>query len=207
MSVSDENRPNGPWGEQPTLSDGFVDIGPFDVRYVSTISGWDRDPDVRKWYDWPERRPDGFDYEADARSTVEKKREAWASGDELVFIIADHGTGEGAGWCDIHPKGQGRGEIAYGLLRRCRGRGVASRAVMLLAQYAFDVLGFQRLELRIDAKNAESRALALRCGFAEEALMRSYGEYERFEPLVGQRFDMVLYARLKDDGRASIAQG
>jgi RimJ/RimL family protein N-acetyltransferase len=198
MSLSPGSRPTGPWGEQPMLSDGVVDIGPFDARYVATIAGWDRDPDVQKWYDWPQSRPEGFDYLANALDTVQKKWAAWEVGEELVFIISDHAKGEGAGWCDMHPKGQGRGEIAYGLLPRYRGRGFASRGVMLLTRYAFDVLGFRRLELRIDANNTASRALAQRCGFVEEAVMRSYGEYERYEPLVGQRFDMVLYARLND---------
>ncbi|HEY5476792.1 MAG TPA: GNAT family N-acetyltransferase [Tepidiformaceae bacterium] len=201
MSLPSGAGSKGPWGEQPALSDGVVDIAPFDVRHVSTIVGWDCDPEVQRWFDWSQTRAAGFDYEANARSTVEKKWAAWASGEEMVFVIADHRNGEGAGWCAMHPKGQGRGEISYGLLPGYRGRGFASRGVMLLSGFAFEVLGFRRLELRVDANNAQSRALAVRCRFVEEGIMRSYGEYERYEPLLGQRFDMVLYARL-NDGRS-----
>ena len=59
------------------------------------------------------------------------------------------------------------------------GRGVArtriaSEAFYLVARYAFDGLGYRRLEWKCDARNAASRAAAERFGFAYEGTFRQH---------------------------------
>jgi RimJ/RimL family protein N-acetyltransferase len=205
MAPAAERRPHPVWGDQPTLSDGVIEIGPFELGDVATVIAWDSDPETQRWFDWPHTRPAGFDHEADARATVLEKWTAWETGEELAFMIRAAGTREALGWCDLQPRGSGRGQISYGLLPQHRRRGAASRAVALLAQFAFGTLGLARLQLKAGTANVASRAVAVRAGFREEGVMRGYGVYEHFEPLRGERYDMVLYSRLRDDRMPSPA--
>jgi RimJ/RimL family protein N-acetyltransferase len=56
-------------------------------------------------------------------------------------------------------------ELGYLLGAAHRGRGTMTRAVELLAGWAFGPVGVERLEVRIDADNAASLAVAERAGF------------------------------------------
>lgn len=63
---------------------------------------------------------------------------------------------------------RGEGEIGYWVAPEARGRGLAARAVGLLADWAFATLGLRRLELVTYEGNAPSRRVAERCGFVLE---------------------------------------
>ena len=63
-------------------------------------------------------------------------------------------------------------ELAYWLRVSALGQGYATEGVRLLMDYAVEVLGTQRLELSIDARNERSLALARRLGFKEEGRLR-----------------------------------
>ncbi len=60
-------------------------------------------------------------------------------------------------------------------------------------------LGWARAEIAAIADNAASRAVALKAGFRQEALLRSYAVFERFAPELGRRFDWAVYGRLATD--------
>ena len=97
------------------------------------------------------------------------------------------------------PRGSGRGNVAYGILAQHRGQGAATRAVKLVSRYAFDVLGWARLEICVIADNAASRAVALRAGFRLEGVLRSYGAFEKYQPELGRRFDWAIHGLLASD--------
>ena len=79
-----------------------------------------------------------------------------------------------------------RAGVGYWLVPAARGRGVATRAVRLLARWAFDSLGVVRLELTCGPDNVASQRVAERCGFTREGLMRAH------LPFKGGRRDTVL---------------
>ena len=56
-------------------------------------------------------------------------------------------------------------EIGYGLRAGWRGRGLATRSVRLVADWAFTRVGIARLELGAAAANTASRQVAARAGF------------------------------------------
>lgn len=82
-------------------------------------------------------------------------------------------------------------EIGYWIRPEAAGQGHVSEAVRLLTALAFDRLGARRVEIRCDARNLKSRAVAERCGFALEGVMRcdSLG-------VDGQPRDTAVYARI-----------
>jgi RimJ/RimL family protein N-acetyltransferase len=86
------------------------------------------------------------------------------------------------------------GEIGYWCSAEARGRGVATRALRLLARYALDELGVGRLELMIDPDNVASRRVAEKAGFVEEGVLRSHMSHPD-----GRRRDSVMYSLLSSD--------
>lgn len=63
-------------------------------------------------------------------------------------------------------------EIGYWIRPDAAGQGYISEAVRLLAVLAFGPLDARRVEIRCDARNLKSRAVAERCGFALEGVLR-----------------------------------
>jgi RimJ/RimL family protein N-acetyltransferase len=103
-------------------------------------------------------------------------------GDQAVLL--------GAGSLEHVRLDQGCAALGYWLAAGARGRGVATHAVRLLAQWAFTELGLARLELTCGPDNAASQRVAERCGFVREGLLRSY------VPFKGERRDSVIYSLL-----------
>jgi RimJ/RimL family protein N-acetyltransferase len=189
-------------------SDGVVSLRPFAATDASTLVRLDADPDIQHWFDWPLTPAWNYaaTYEArlaSADDTIRGKRASWAEGTQFAFVIDGVEIGEGLGWIDLQPCGSGRGSVAYGLLPAFRRRGVATRSVLLATRYAFDMLKWERLEIAAIAENAASRRVAVKAGFELEGVLRSYGAFERHQPVLGQRFDWAIYGRVRTDPRCS----
>ena len=84
----------------------------------------------------------------------------------------------------------GRAAVGYWLAPQARGRGVATRAVRLIASWAFEELRVARLELTCGPDNRASVRVAKRCGFTREGLLRSH------RPFKGGRRDTVVFGLL-----------
>jgi RimJ/RimL family protein N-acetyltransferase len=89
----------------------------------------------------------------------------------------------------------GRCYVGYWLAADARGRGLITRALRLLCEFAFGQLGVARIELWADPANSASIAVAERLGFQREGLMHSFLEVK------GERRDMWTYSLLQDDPR------
>ena len=184
------------------LGDGVVFLAPIQIEDAVTVMAWDADPDVQRWFDWPLMAATAETHAArlaTARQTVRNKWAGWRAGTEYTFIIRTRDAVEGVGWIDLQPRGSGRGNVGYGILPGARRKGVATRAVLLASRYAFGTLGWDRLELCAIADNVASTGVAVRAGFQLDGVLRSYGAYEKHEPLLGQRFDWAIYSRLSSD--------
>jgi RimJ/RimL family protein N-acetyltransferase len=62
-----------------------------------------------------------------------------------------------------------RFEIGYWVRTNLQGQGYITEAVNGITAFAFSVLNAQRIEIRCDARNTRSAAVAERAGFALEA--------------------------------------
>src|SRR5678816_2390125 len=65
-----------------------------------------------------------------------------------------------------------RVEIGYSLRADHWGRGLASEAVTVMLDWAIRTLGLHRVEADIDPRNASSRRILTRLGFASEGVLR-----------------------------------
>jgi RimJ/RimL family protein N-acetyltransferase len=99
------------------------------------------------------------------------------SQDPQFYVVVDQTSGRALGllsYLRITPKDGciEIGHIAFGAaLQRTPG---ASEAVFLLAQNAFDTLGYRRFEWKCNARNARSMRAAERFGFSYEGLFRQH---------------------------------
>ena len=66
------------------------------------------------------------------------------------------------------------GEISYWLAHSFNGRGIMTRALNKLTEMGFRDMGLKRIQSTIDAKNIPSAAVALRCGYVCEGILRKY---------------------------------
>ena len=82
-------------------------------------------------------------------------------------------------------------ETSYFLRASVRGRGLATRAVLLAADWGFRERGLARVFLRVNPENASSVALAERAGFTYEGIERSSAASPD-----GRRFDSRVYSLL-----------
>lgn len=80
----------------------------------------------------------------------------------LLAITVDGGAPLGEVMLRRAPEGT---ELGYAVGPAHRGQGLAARAVRVMASYAFDRLGAERVILELEAENASSVAVALRSGF------------------------------------------
>ena len=64
-------------------------------------------------------------------------------------------------------------EIGYWLRQSAEGNGYMAEAVRLITDYLFEQFGAQRVEIRCDALNQRSAAVARGLGFLQEAHMRN----------------------------------
>ena len=93
----------------------------------------------------------------------------------------------------------GRGEIGYWTAPWARSRGVATRALELLSNWALGDLGLDRIELFAEPGNQLSQRVAVRCGFVAGDLVKGG------IALRGRRRDVVRYTRVAaNDVEASL---
>lgn len=88
------------------------------------------------------------------------------------------------------------GHIGYWCARDARGRGVTTRALRLLCQYALGELNIDRLELITDPDNRASQRVAEKVGFRREGVLRS----QMLHP-DGRRRDSVIFSLLPGELR------
>ncbi|MEU8590495.1 GNAT family N-acetyltransferase [Streptomyces sp. NPDC048664] len=115
-------------------------------------------PDIAYWT--PIVSP--FD-EAAARARLDRDRRLRAEGTALLLAVTVDGRAP-LGEVMLRRAPQGA-EIGYAIGPAHRGRGLAVRAVRVMAAHAFGQLGAAQAVLELEAENAASVAVATRAGF------------------------------------------
>jgi RimJ/RimL family protein N-acetyltransferase len=164
------------------------------------------DPDFRRWN--TPLLP--VDDEHDAIRFIRDRAEGWERGTMASYAITGDGGRDSDGDGDWEGAEGGivlgnisvsmidfrmcSGRVGYWVLPEARGRRVASRALEAVTRWAFRDLGLHRLELGHAVGNDASCAVARRCVYAYEGLLRG----AMINPAGGMR-DIHLHARLATD--------
>ena len=165
-------------------------LEPLDERFVQDFDALASDPDVIRFTRVPDERTDGF-----AAEWIDADVRAWQDGSQAGFAIVDEADGSFLGMAALVQirMDMAEGELGYIVAREARGRGVAGRAICLLARWAFEELGLMRLEAWIDVANEPSVRVAERAGFTYEGIRRSVHVKD------DKRVDMAVYSLLPGD--------
>lgn len=144
----------------PPLTDGVIVLRPFTDADVEQIWSACQDPQIQRFIPVP--RP----YErADAEAYVRRTQRQWAEGTKAAFAIADADDPTVLlGAINVAINGA-VGNSGYWVIPTGRGRGIASRALRLLTDWAFSSLGLGVILLEIRPENAASIAVARRAGY------------------------------------------
>ena len=173
----------------PPLRDDVVALRDWARRDAAALVEICQDAEIPRWTLAPS--PYGM---ADAHRFLNHVEDGWATGATATLAIVDTYDGRLLGNAGLQAIDwdQQAADVGYMLAAPARGRGLATRAVGLLADWAFGPLGLSRLEIRAEVGNAPSQAVAQRAGFRRVPA-----------PLVRrpecEHLDDVYFALLRDD--------
>ena len=143
---------------------------------------------LAEWLPWPAAQT----LAATAEFIRKARRQLDAGGGLQGALVLDGRIVGAGGLLGIDWEARKTG-IGYWLAEDHQGRGLMTRAVQAVTDYAFGELDLNRVEIQVGADNAKSRAIPERLGFRQEGVLR---DYER----VGDRYlDIVVYALLARD--------
>ena len=168
----------------PRLTDGVVELRPPVEEDAEAIVAACQDPDIGRFTLVPVPYGPGH-----AAEWIGAAPDQWRSGTTRPMVVLDAVTGELLGSCGLTDVGDERAEIGYWVKREARGRGVASRAVRLVTEWALAEAGLCRVELLTDVGNLASQRVAEKAGYTRE------GEVPAPPRCAGRWELMVRFAR------------
>ncbi|GGW49779.1 acetyltransferase [Streptomyces lucensis JCM 4490] len=155
---------------QPSLptGDGLL-LRPWRAGDAPAVHAALQDPVMHQWH------LRSCDSEEEAAGWIAEWRTAWEDEREAQWAVVDAATDELRGRVALRQilLADGIAEIAYWTVAGARGQGVAVRASATLTRWAFEEIGFHRLELFHAAANEASCRAAVKAGFAVEGTKRS----------------------------------
>jgi RimJ/RimL family protein N-acetyltransferase len=171
-----------------TIVDGELTLRravPSDVTDIREVFS---EPDTRRRMLWDPEPPD----DAEALEHIRRSDEIWHDGSWAPFrIVVD---GHIVGGVNLQFHDYDTAEISYFVRASMRGRGLATRAVLLMTDWGFRERGLYRVFARVDPDNASSVAVVERAGFTLEGLERQSAAYPD-----GRRFDSRVYSILPSE--------
>ncbi|WP_343627122.1 GNAT family protein [Roseateles puraquae] len=129
---------------------------------------------LRPWMPWAQDAPSA----ESAELVVRRMQADFIARRDLCFQIyarrPDGSAGRLLGGTGLHRIDWAvrKFEVGYWIRPEAAGQGHVSEAVRLLTVLAFGPLDARRVEIRCDTRNTRSRAVAERCGFALEGVLR-----------------------------------
>ncbi|MFI2112883.1 GNAT family N-acetyltransferase [Streptomyces rubiginosohelvolus] len=154
-----------PYGESTVIGPGGLRLRRWREEDLPAVLRAYEDPAMRRWLAVQVSGPDG------AADWLEAQRTGWAAGTRFAFAVTESGR-EDELLGNVVMKQldlvNGRAETGYWTTSPARGRGVASRALAALTDWAFTTFaeqGLIRLELLHQVDNVASCRVAEKCGF------------------------------------------
>lgn len=173
----------------PELSNGETLLREWSYNDLPCIAEASRDTAIRLGTTVPSK----FSEDA-GRAFIDRQRGRWTTGEGLSLAIVEARTGTAAGlMCLLHRQQPGVVGVGYWVVASRRRKGLTLASLVLLSRWALHLSAVDRLEALVDPGNEASIRVLDGAGFRQEALLRSYTEFE------GNRGDAVLYSLLESD--------
>jgi len=154
--------------------------------YEAVVENFDH---LHEWMPWARK---GYS-KTDTQTFVSRSVIQFASQETMNLVIIEGGNIAGGIGLNVIDKVNRSTEIGYWLTKAATGRGVATRAVRRLVEFAFDELGMNRIVIRVAEGNLKSMAIPERLGFRLEGAQREA------EWLHGRFVDLIVYSMLKNE--------
>ena len=165
------------------LGDGVVRLRPPVAADAEWIVASCRDPVVQRWLP---ALPTPYELEH-AEWWLGRAERVWADESAAPFVVEDAATAAPLGVIELRVGPPA--DVGYWLAPAGRGRGLMTRALRLVVDYAFRERGLARLELYTLLDNVPSQRVAERAGFLREGIVRA-----RIESRDGDRYDAYVFA-------------
>lgn len=143
---------------------------------------------LHHWMEWARRIPSIAESETHSREAAARFR----AREELPLWLFRKSDGMFVGGSGLHSIDWSvpRFEIGYWMRTSLVGQGYMTEAVTAIARFAFENLQAARIEIRCDALNQRSAAVAERAGFRLEARLHHHRRN-----LTGELADTLIFAR------------
>ncbi|MFO7322199.1 MAG: GNAT family N-acetyltransferase [Chloroflexota bacterium] len=147
---------------------------------------------LHEWMPWARTLPSVEESEAFVRQAAAK----FALREDLPMLLFRKEDGLFAGASGMHSIDWNvpRFEIGYWLRSSLLGQGYMTEAVEGITRFAFDLLHAERIEIRMDARNRRSAAVAERAGYVLEARLK-----HQMRGLDGSLRDTLVYVKLRGE--------
>lgn len=182
----------------PTLTPTVLTTGRLKLRWLDETDAAAQfaiysDPVAMRY--WSNKPWTGMDQ---AHEAIAKTLDAYREGTGLRFGIELQSTGEMIGNVNLYDilDANRRCDVGYALARAHWRQGYLGEALPAALDYAFTVLGLNRIEADIDPRNIASEKLLQRMGFRQEGYLR-----ERWI-VNGEMCDAAFYGLLLSDWTA-----
>ncbi len=129
---------------------------------------------------------------SDVQDYIDSQPETWNEDQAYNFVILESSTNRILGGCGLNQiNRRHRGcDLYFWVRTSATGHGFATRAVVLMARFAFDSLGMQRMEMVIDPENLGGLRVAEKAGAISEGYLRGRF-FHHGEPRDGVVFSLV----------------
>jgi len=153
----------------PALDDGVISLRAWTSRDAGFLMEASEDPQIQRYSLSRSKAFTAVEAEDQIRTCISYRLTADAPGRPSgSLVISDAASGVALGQCGIDGWSPGdAAQIGYWLAPKLRGRGIATRAVVQLTTWIFD-LGARRVFVTVVADNNASIAVAQRAGFLLE---------------------------------------
>ena len=172
----------------PPLTDGAIALRPWSMQDVPEAVRCCNEEQISRFM-----TPLPIPYtEDDAIAFIGAARERLEDG-SVTLVIGDAADAALRGSIGLRTIAPGIAQTGYWVAPEARGRGLASKALVLLSRWALATLPLIRLQLFTDVDNPASMRVAERAGFAQEGMLRNWYD------LRGERRDAVMFSLLPGD--------
>lgn len=156
--------------EQPSLAaGGTVTLRRWEAEDHQALSAAFADGEIQRWHLLR------IDSPIEAKEWIAETRAGWRSETVATWAIAVGDRSDAVGRISLylHDLRNGLGEVSYWVAPQARGAGLATCALVAVAEWAFDELGMHRVEVAHSIANLSSCRVAIKAGFNAEGTRAS----------------------------------